>query len=197
MRTKSQKLIHEIKRKLFHILILIYPITYYLILTTTKSKFIAIMSITLILAIFLTMEHFRINKEMKIPYVEELYRELEDKKIGGEIYYMLGCIITLLLLDLRIAAASILMVNFGDALSTIIGISFGKKKIVGNKTLPGFLAGLFINVIITILILGNLTIAIPMALTASITELFSKRINDNLTIPIISGTIGQIIRLVI
>jgi dolichol kinase len=197
MSSKTEKLIYEIRRKIFHILILIYPITYYIVLRSTGSKFLAISSLIIILICFLVMEHFRIRNGVKIPYIKELYRELESDKIGGEIYYMVGCIIVLLAFDLRIAAAAILMVNFGDALSAIVGVLFGKIKLTKTKTLEGFLAGLLINLIITILILENLIIAIPMALVGALSELFSNKINDNLSIPIFSGIAGQILKFLI
>ena len=192
---KRKILINEFRRKIFHILILAYPALYYIILRLTKSKFLGLSILLGILLTFIIKEYFRIFKNLNLPLIKKLYREFESDKIGGEIYYMIGCILALYFFDLRIAAAGILMVNFGDAISTIIGISFGKTKIVENKTLEGFIAGLFMNLIITILILENLLIAIPMAITGSITELFSKKINDNLSIPLVSGLIGRIIKM--
>jgi dolichol kinase len=81
--------------------------------------------------------------------------------------------------------------------AAIIGKKFGHTKILANKSLEGslacFVACLVIGLFVAWLFPAHLTLQIIVigALTATIVELFSLWIDDNLTIPLISGLVMQ------
>ncbi|MCK4997610.1 hypothetical protein KAS08_04865 [Candidatus Pacearchaeota archaeon] len=191
------KLAFEIKRKFFHVASLIYLLPYWLILKYLNSQTLALLSLTFILIAFLIMEYLRIIKKKKIPFFHKLWRDNETKKFGGEIPYILGMIIALTFFNFQIALSAILMMAIGDAAATIIGLKFGKHKISENSSIQGSITELIIDLTIGYLIIGNWLIIIPMAIVATLSEMFSYKINDNLTIPILAGLAGQIAKLLL
>ena len=87
-----------------------------------------------------------------------------------------------------------LLTVFGDLASALVGIKWGKHKLFRNKTVEGFLAGLLMNLLVGVLFLGNFPlIFIPMALVASVVELMTNKLDDNLTVPMFAGFAGQMI----
>jgi len=86
------------------------------------------------------------------------------------------------------------MTVFGDLFAALIGKTFGKTKIINGKTVLGTLAGFTANVVVGVLILpGYLKIVIPMAFVATLVELLTNKLDDNLTVPISAGFAGQML----
>jgi dolichol kinase len=86
-----------------------------------------------------------------------------------------------------------------DPLSAIIGIRYGKNKVVKHKTVEGSLAFFFSNLIITFLVffwwtsflnimLGPvILLSILTAISTSLFEMIPLRLDDNLTIPLFTA----------
>jgi len=71
---------------------------------------------------------------------------------------------------------------------------FGRKKIFHKKTLEGFTAGLVMSLLIGFVIMPEeWKIFLPMALTASLVELWTGKLDDNLTVPLAAGFVGQML----
>ena len=104
--------------------------------------------------------------------------------------------LVLYLFDFDIASVSILMLIFGDTTATLFGLRFGRIYLTKDKALEGIIAEFVVDIIIGLLLLPYF-IAIPMALVATLSESFIRKINDNLTVPIFSSLIGQIMRLLV
>lgn len=104
----------------------------------------------------------------------------------GAFYFYLASAVSLFLFPLQIAALSITVLALGDSLSTAAGI-FGSHKIFYNrkKTWEGTLAGFAAAFAGCLLISPQL--ALPAALTGMIVESLPLKIDDNLTIPILTG----------
>ena len=190
------KLAFEAKRKTFHVFGLTYVLLYWLTLKFFDSTRIAMLLLLAILLIIISLEFFRIVEKKKPPVLHILLRAKEENSLGGQVYYVLGVILALAIFDFQIALAVILMTVFGDMAAAIFGIAFGKHWI---KSLPetaweGVIAELVVNIIIGYLIIGNWMIFIPMALMATIIETIFPHVDDNLTIPIFTGFIGQALK---
>lgn len=148
---------------------------------------------------FIIIEFFRIKERMKIPLVHILWRKKEENTLGGQVYYMIGIIIALAIFDFKIAVVAVLMTTLGDMAAAVFGIAFGKH---GIKSLPetaweGVISEFVVDFIIAYLILGNLTIAVTMALVATIVETVFPHVDDNLAVPIFSGFFGQTLKLIL
>lgn len=98
----------------------------------------------------------------------------------------------------RIACAAILMWGFGDAAAALIGIPFGRHKVIGRftdgkKSCEGSLAMFAVSLIIGCLFLvlshtmplGSAMLAATAgSLTGATVELFSRSEHDTVTVPV-------------
>jgi dolichol kinase len=95
--------------------------------------------------------------------------------------------------DRSVVIASLLFFSVGDVAASAIGMKYGRVKIL-NKTLEGSLACLAACLIAgySLLYLGLMmsrTIIFAGALAATVAEAVSFRIDDNLTMPLVSGLV--------
>ncbi|MFC1454890.1 diacylglycerol/polyprenol kinase family protein [Candidatus Undinarchaeota archaeon] len=179
----------EIQRKLVHFLsILILPIYLYF------DKTVGLLLLTFILILLIEIEYFRVEWGKKIPIFGSIFRSKEKDRMGGEVFFLIGAIICLAVFNEKIAIAAILMTTFGDAAAAIFGKAFGTNKIpkLNNKTVEGFVAELGIDMLIAYFLLSNWIVILVMALTATIVETLSDKLDDNLIIPIFAGFNGHI-----
>ncbi|MFZ5955838.1 MAG: diacylglycerol/polyprenol kinase family protein [Nanoarchaeota archaeon] len=183
----------ELKRKILHLVVILYlPI--YLILAKLFNHTISILILTFALIFFLVLDFFRIKYNLKIPFFHSLYREHEKTKFGGHVYLALGLTIAFAFLEFRIALTVLLMAIFGDITAALIGIKFGKHwlKKSPDKAWEGILAEFFVDLLIAILVLNNFLVSVSMAFVATFVET-KLIIDDNFSIPVFTGIIGQIL----
>jgi phytol kinase len=193
----NPKLKFEIKRKFIHIFALLYLVIY-LYFEYKFNHNIGLLALAIILTFFLILDYFRVLKQKKIPIFHIFWRESEKNKLGGQVYFILGALISFAVFDKSIAITALLMTIFGDMAAAIFGISFGKHWIKGLKETAweGVIAQFFVDLIIAFIILNNLFISLLMALIATTVETLFTHVDDNLSIPIFSGLVGQIIKLI-
>lgn len=131
-----------------------------------------------------------------IKVMGPLMRRSEKEGLSGLPFYALGVSLSLFFYSRDIALISIMFLVFSDPLSSFFGVLYGKDKILPNKSLQGAVAGFFVCYLITLFysmnaaVLGNnlLLFAVIAGLIGSLSELISAfNIDDNLTIPVISG----------
>lgn len=125
-----------------------------------------------------------------------LMRKSEADRISGMPYYAFGCALSLLLFKEEIALVSILFLILADPISSLIGILYGRQRIAHNKSLQGSLAGFTTCFLICFLYFDQvevstlhlLVFSILAGIVGSLSELASAlNIDDNLTIPLLSG----------
>lgn len=131
-----------------------------------------------------------------IKFMGPLMRRSEREGISGLPYYALGCSLALFLYQKDLGIISMLFLIFGDPVSSFFGVLYGKDRILPNKSLQGAVAGFFTCYLITLFYLINtttlsvqiLTFSIIAGVIGSLSELCSTfNIDDNLTIPVLSG----------
>ncbi|MBD3360936.1 hypothetical protein GF366_03995 [Candidatus Peregrinibacteria bacterium] len=184
----------EIVRKTFHLSSLLIVVGYTLALTYFSDR-IAILTITGLLLLFLEIEYIRIEHKPKFAEIfDRFFREHEKYNLSGSIFLVIACIICFAAFDYWIAVLALFMTVFGDLFSALIGRAFGKAKLYKNKTYIGTFAGLAANLITGLLLLsGFISIVAPMAFIATFTEVLTNKIDDNLTVPLFSGFVGQML----
>lgn len=124
-----------------------------------------------------------------------LIRDKEKASISTMTYFLSGSLISLLLFPKEIAIASILFLAVGDPVASIVGIRFGKNRILWGKSVEGFLACFIACYLISYMMFANnvsssfslFIFSILSALTVSIAEVLPFKYDDNLTIPVLSG----------
>jgi dolichol kinase len=197
-------MLKELKRKIIHLIGLLIPICYYFF--REEDKIIAVIILFSLTVIYFSLELLRLtNKEVQrqfLTHFSSLLRTHEKQKITGTGYYLLSSFLSVLIFEKKLAIVCLSFLVLGDMFAAIIGTRFGRTKILANKSLEGSLAcfavclaiGLFIAWLpperLTPKIIAIIAIG---ALTATIVELLPLGIDDNLTIPLISGLVMQIL----
>ena len=126
--------------------------------------------------------------------VEKLFnfmlRSYELKgRFTGATWVVTGAFVTVAIFPKEIAILALLFMGLGDTVAGLIGSHFGRIKI-WNKTLEGTLAGLAICFLITGFFPGiSIWIRISGAVSAMLAELSPIPLDDNIMIPMVSGTI--------
>ncbi|MFX0136769.1 MAG: glycerol-3-phosphate acyltransferase [Candidatus Hodarchaeota archaeon] len=166
------------------------------------SKSLVLTIIGIVFICFFGLDIFRFlnrqTNELLTVKVKSLFRKSESKKLSSMTLFLLAAFITIILFDKYIAIIALTFLIFGDIFSKIFGLAFGRNKLF-NKTFEGTLAYigsvLIFGFLFYTLLHFSLLILIIGGITAPLTELLSFKINDNFTVPLISGvfmTIGII-----
>lgn len=130
--------------------------------------------------------------------------EREKKRIhfNGATYITLSALLLVLLFPKIIAVTAFALVAVSDTIAALVGKKFGRHKI-GDKSIEGSLAFLA-SALLIIAVVPNLHPAagVLMAVTATLTEAVSPKVNgfkidDNLTIPLVSAAAGYLLYLVV
>jgi dolichol kinase len=150
------------------------------------------------LVLILLIEHFRLSRGIKIPLFDILYREKERSCVGGHVFFVLGSVAAIAAYSKEVAITSILMITFGDMVASIVGIKAGKTPLKGtNKSLEGSVAEFFTDLIIAGVLLQSFSVAFVMAAVATSAETWLTGIDDNLSIPVLSGFSAELMMLII
>ncbi len=183
----------ELLRKFVHLLELPVLLTYTLLASLYGPK-LGILALTVLLIILLEIEYIRLEYKLRLPLVIDILRRHEKDNIAGNIFFIASTIICFAAYDYPIALLALLCTIFGDITAALVGMSVGRTRMFRKKTLEGFLAGLMMNVVVGMLVIpGDWRIFLPMAMTASLVELWTGKLDDNLTVPLAAGFVGQML----
>jgi dolichol kinase len=158
------------------------------------SEKIGLMALTALFLVLMEIEYVRLEVKFRLPKPFDILRSREKDNVTSSIFFVSATIMTFAVFDFGIALLALFLTVFGDLASALIGIKFGKHKIFKSKTLEGFIAGLVMNLAVGFIVMPESPlIYIAMAFTASTVELLTGKLDDNLTVPIISSVVGQIL----
>ncbi len=185
------KLQREIPRKLFHLFGLVL-VLWYSVVTYFFGKEIGLISLTGLLLVFMEIEYVRLEHAMTLPgRLASLVRKHERDRVTGAVWLTAGCIISFAVFEYWIAVLSFLFVIFGDTFASLVGIGLGGRKLYRKKSWAGFLGGLSANLMCGWIIMPDRALVfVPMALTASVVEVFTSKLDDNFTVPLFAGFVG-------
>jgi len=182
----------EIKRKIFHLISMMFPLGYFVI-----EREIMLIFIAALFVISLGMELGRIFIPRIGQYINPIFKSImrgaEEKKISGATYLLAGAGITIYFFDKDVAIIALLLVSVSDTAAAIVGTAYGKVRLWG-KTLEGSTA-YFTATGILMMLMQSLTLEqmIVGLFTGTLVELLPIPINDNLTMPVIAGFAMQFI----
>jgi len=183
-------MLSEIKRKGVHLIGLLIPICYYFI----ESRTIAAGILVTLTICYLSVELLRRDN----PRIQEIFlrcfsnvlRAHERQGMTGTGWYLISASLSVILFERELAIVCLCFLILGDLFAALIGKRWGKIKIF-SKSLEGSLACFVICLTVGLPVawLFHLepTVILIGALTATIVELIPSRLDDNLTIPLISG----------
>ncbi|MFX1391157.1 MAG: glycerol-3-phosphate acyltransferase [Promethearchaeota archaeon] len=129
--------------------------------------------------------------------VKAIFRKGEEQRFSSMTIFLISTFIIVLFFEIEIATTALVFLVFTDMFGKIFGLAYGRHKIF-EKTLEGTLA-CFGSVIISGFILYTsldipLIVLIAGGIAAPLIELLPIGINDNFTVPIISGAVMTAIK---
>jgi len=180
----------EIWRKGTHIGALIIPGSYYA-MGLSMSQMLTIMIPVALLMLLIDISRLRqwvFWRKIAAPIGGRMIRGHEHAgDFTGATYILISVCLTVAMYTKPIAVAALTFIIVGDTLAALIGRRFGRHRF-GRKSVEGSLACLTGTLLVAIFAPD---LALPVALfgatVAAITEALSTRIDDNISVPIISG----------
>ena len=155
---------------------------------------IAILVLTVMFLLLLEVEYIRLEYKPKIPKIIDIVRHKERNNVTATIFFISATIIVFAAFDYPIAVTALLLTIFGDLAAALVGIKFGRHFLFREKTMEGFLAGFAMNCVVGYLFLPAYpVIFLSMAVVASVVELLTGKLDDNLTVPLFSAFTGQML----
>ena len=181
-------MIKELLRKSTHISGLIIPIIY-----VFAQKSVMLLIVGSLAGIAITVE---LVKWLYPPFGELFFRlfkpilRTHERKgaITGATYFIVSTLLCIIFFETHLAIVCIFFMVLGDTAAALIGKKWGRTKLIGKKSLEGSTACFTICAMISLFWL-NPIVGLIGALVATLAELLPLRINDNLTVPLISGTV--------
>ncbi len=163
-----------------------------------------VLSVAILLAaltFFLLAEYARLKfpglNRFAIKVMGPLMRTHEANQISGTPFYLGSVLLSIIVFSRPIAVLSILFLAIGDPVSSIFGILWGDKGIrfKNGKSLIGTAAGMGICAIITfcyliltdVPVVSSACIALAGGLAGGGAEMIPLEIDDNFSIPLVSG----------
>lgn len=188
----------QIPRRLFHFTSGITAgLIYQLFLTHQQAVYI----LGIMACLIYVIEQLRINypNAAHLKQLNKYFLRAEEQlKESAAIPYLMALLLTIISFPKSIALIAIYTLASADPLSAIIGIRFGKHKIVKEKTLEGssafFAASLIVCLIVLLPIPGNtfwpvLGVSLFASFMITCFEMVPIKLDDNLTIPLMTAII--------
>ncbi len=145
-------------------------------------------------------EQIRINypeaQNKFLPMTKFIIRAEEQLKESAMVPYAFAVLLTIITFPKPIALIAIYTLAIADPLSAIIGIRFGKRRIVPHKSLEGSAAFFISTLAVSLFVLGIyaggftgvvILVSILVAFCTSAFEMLPLKIDDNLTIPLFTA----------
>lgn len=196
--TKTKQDLH-LTRKIWHAFA---GVTGALLYLYYIPKNIFLLLLAVLTGLYLSVEIIRkLNPRFHKELIQNWKWFLRDSEIEGVntgLYYNLSCFIAIAFFPKTIAVLSIFYLALADPLAAFVGTLWGKKsiQIISGKSLIGSFAAFLVCFLVTIVFLRDsipfnqlLLISLIGGMGGSLSESLPLKIDDNLTIPIISGLI--------
>ena len=179
----------EIKRKIVHLATLIIPVGYGLTARETVLLFVIPLFLGLLGIDLLRHFHSGVALLFNKYFFGSVLREEEKPTLMGSTYFLFSTILTVLLFPKPIAIMSLLILILSDTAAALVGKSIGRIRILG-KTLEGSSA-FFLTSLLSVWLYphSNRFSGTVAALGGTLTELLPMGVNDNLSIPLVTGAI--------
>lgn len=180
----------EMIRKGIHLFALVIPIGYSLVTFPTAIGWLVASALV---AIIIDISRFRKWRLWAwISWlITPIIREHEIKGgFTGASYILTTSTICVALFPKTIAITAIVYIIIGDIAAAMVGRLYGRHTLIGKKTVEGSAACLGSLLLVSFLIPGlTWATALAGALTATVVEAISGKLDDNMTVPIASGLV--------
>jgi dolichol kinase len=182
----------ELRRKGIHLFGLIIPIIYYF---TDQRTVILIASACTAIAVLIELLKWLSPSFLNlfVRIFSPMLRARERKGgFTGATYYLIGSFLCILVFEKTLAIVCICFLILGDLAAAVIGKQWGRTKILSHKSLEGSLACFVVCVLVALLMKLHPVIGFTGAIVATLIELIPLGLDDNVTMPFISGIVMHV-----
>lgn len=186
----------HLARKIWH-MSTVFGMFLFLQLAPTSVSAVVLMTVG-VLAItfdFLRLKSEKMN-QMVVTFLGPIMRNQEVKSLAGTTYLLSGVALIFIVFPKPIVSLAILFLAFADPIASYVGIRYGKDRILGNKTIQGFLAAFLVCTVLTFVFVNHpsfsmsrlAVIAVLGGAIGALAELLPlAKIDDNFTMPVLSA----------
>lgn len=190
----------EVLRKATHLGALVIPGLYYI---HELSKGLALKILVPITLMMFVLDLCRIRnlRIWQVAGARLIGRMIRTHEEGGDFtgatYILFSATCTIALFDRPVAIAALAFIIVGDTAAALIGRLYGRHHF-GRKSIEGSLACLAGTLLVAALTPQlQMEIAVPGAVVATLVEALSTKIDDNISVPLISGLCMTLIQKVL
>ena len=182
----------EIVRKSIHMMVVFVPMMARYNLVLTFSALVAGL-------LLYSYSEFMRMRGVEIAFISRVTsaasRSRDNSFIFGPVTLAIGTMMALMLYPEPAAAVAIYALAFGDGFSSLFGKLFGRTAIpfTGGKTYAGSSACLISVFLTTLAISGSVRVAVIIAVSTTLLEVFPSGDLDNMLIPVGTGLIATLI----
>ncbi|MCC7442786.1 MAG: hypothetical protein IT285_14215, partial [Bdellovibrionales bacterium] len=192
----------QLSRRGFHMMNGVIGATAYAVLFSHQQAVYLLGTVACLIYLF---EQIRINYPelmTRFPGVQRAFYRAEERfKESAMIPYAIAGLLTILTFPKALALIAVYTLAIADPLSAIVGIRFGRHRVVKEKSVEGSLAFMGATFFISMFVLwassnalfsAVLGASLLISFAAAIFEMLPIRLDDNLTIPIFVGFMGWV-----
>ncbi len=183
----------ELWRKGTHMFALVIPGGYYLLGLDKTERLSVMIPITaaVILGDISRLRQWGIWRNGLEKLFGRMVRPHEQKgDFTGAVYILTTVCFTVAMFAKPVAVAAIAFIIVGDTFAALVGRKFGRHRFFNGKSLEGSAACLVGTLIVAFLAPElALPVAVIGAVTAAVVEALPLGIDDNVTVPILSGLV--------
>lgn len=185
----------ELKRKSIHIATAVIPISYFLWFSREQIFWLSVfLTIGFFTADILRMK-FALAEKYFIRIFSPLLRSGElQRRFTGASYLFLGITITVAAFPKKVAVPAVLIAALADSLAALGGKLYGRHSLL-DKTWEGTLTFAAVAAGLTGWFWGFGLKMFVVAIPTAAVELAGEKLNDNLTVPILSALLIQAVYL--
>jgi dolichol kinase len=138
--------------------------------------------------IFIGIDLYRIFSKNPLT---SLFKRKEAHRFSSMTSFLVSVFISFLLFHDQVAYLCLVFIIFGDLAAKMVGVRFGRRRLIYGRTLEGslgFLGGSLVSGFILCAILHiEFSWLLIGAFVATLVELFSFYLDDNFTVQILTG----------
>jgi len=152
--------------------------------------------------LFLAVDFLRLRihraKDVFIVLFGSFLRRQEFSALIGGSYLLLATLLAAFVYEPRVMIAAVSFLAIGDTVAAIVGLSVGRIRF-WHKTVEGTAAGLVscigVSYVLSILPYWSVPLGVGIvgAVTASLVEALPIEVNDNVTVPLVTGLVMQLV----
>jgi glycerol-3-phosphate acyltransferase PlsY len=132
-----------------------------------------------------------------VSWLAPLLKQEEDRRITGATYLAIAAFFAFLLFDQSVAVSALLFLSLGDPAAALVGRRMPGLRVF-RKSPGGTAAFIAVSLVIVAVLVGADVVEyrwslLAGAVVAGLVELAPLPLDDNLTIPLISGGVMQLL----